>query len=204
MKWFHDCLLPQVFQLLELCQTTSEDTCFPRADNTIQPFLFSFQKCLIFLIVLITGKILPVCFCYTAQWGWDSLHPQINLEGSALSAFYEENPPGDESWEYSQWQGRSCETGWFGPGWTFDGELWFHWGLPLSKSQHNKIRSPLENMACDNNSIHNRLTAVNFPDAKQKSERSGICLFPHCPTFYVQKMLLRWQLLHNLNSSIGL
>lgn len=78
------------------------------------------------LACLKNWKIILVCFYYTAEWGWDSLHPQINLEGPALSAFYEENPPGDESWEYSQWQGRSCETGWFCPGWTFDGELWFH------------------------------------------------------------------------------
>lgn len=78
------------------------------------------------LACLKNWKIILVCFYYTAEWGWDSLHPQINLEGPALSAFYEENPPGDESWEYSQWQGRSCETGWFWPGWTFDGELWFH------------------------------------------------------------------------------
>lgn len=40
---------------------------------------------------------------------------QINLERAALSAVYEENPPGHESWEYSQRQERSCETGWFWP-----------------------------------------------------------------------------------------
>lgn len=142
MKWFHDCLLPQGFQLLELCQTTSEDTCFSTSRQHSTAFFVFIPKVPDIFDCFNHWKNTPVCFCYTAQWGWDSLHPQINLEGSALSAFYEENPPGDESWEYSQWQGRSCETGWFGPGWTFDGELSFHWGLPLSKSQHNKTGLP--------------------------------------------------------------
>lgn len=66
---------------------------------------------------------------FLLQWGWDSLHPQIKLESSVLSAFYEENPPGDESWEYTLRHGRSCETGWFWSGWTFVGEFWFHWAF---------------------------------------------------------------------------
>lgn len=128
----HDCLLPHVLQLLKLSQTTSDSTCCSITEsklNCINCFFVPWgaSQHLIFWSVLITGKIIFVCFCYTAQWGWDSLHPQINLEGPVLSAFYEENPPGDESWEYTLWQGRSCESGWFWPGWTFDGELWFHW-----------------------------------------------------------------------------
>lgn len=63
---------------------------------------------------------------FVAQLSEDemSLHAQINLQGPVLSAVYKENPPGDESWECTLRQGRSCEkTGGFWPGWTFDGEL---------------------------------------------------------------------------------
>lgn len=82
-----------------------------------------------------------VCFCCRVQWGWHSLPPQTNLEELVLSAFYEENPPGDESWKYSLWQERSCETGRWWPGWTFDGELWFHWAFYFLKV--NIIKSGL-------------------------------------------------------------
>lgn len=140
------------------------------------------------LACLKNWKIILVCFYYTAEWGWDSLHPQINLEGPALSAFYEENPPGDESWEYSQWQGRSCETGWFCPGWTFDGELWFHCAFHSLKGNTINPGLPYSitwQLFC---STTKPLLLSDIPDAELNSVSSRIwkCLFPPSPT-YIQK-----------------
>lgn len=155
----HDCLLPHVLQPLKLSQTTSDSTCCSITETNLNCFA---SQHLIFWSVLITGKIILVCFCCTAQWGWDSLHPQINLEGPVLSAFYEENPPGDESWEYTLWQGRSCETGWFWPGWTFDGELRFHWAFHSLKVNIIKSGLPRRLWHMIIISVHSGYTAIKL------------------------------------------
>lgn len=129
---------------------------------------------MIFWSVLIIGKIILVCFCCTAQWGWDSLHPQINLEGPVLSAFYEENPPGDESWEYTLWQGRSCETGWFWPGWTFDGELWFHWAFHSLKVNIIKSGLPWRIWHMIIISVRSGFTAIKLTFLMQNKRRGAV------------------------------
>lgn len=147
MKWFQTWLLASTGFITSRIMSDRQwrHLLFHKANYTALTFFFYSRRSLLASDILEYlnhwKKIILVCFCYTAQWGWDSLHPQINLEGPALSAFYEENPPGDESWEYSQWQGRSCETGWFWPGLTFDGELWFHWAFHSLKV--NIIKSGL-------------------------------------------------------------
>lgn len=167
--------------------------------NQIKPLELPFysmraSRHLIFWSVLITGKIIFVCFCCTAQWGWDSLHPQINLEGPVLSAFYEENPPGDESWEYTLWQGRSCETGWFWPGWTFDGELWFHWAFHSLKVNIIKSGLPWRVWHMIIISVRSGFTTIKMAFLTQNKRLGAVmwkCLFPYdlCLHFTSKKML---------------
>lgn len=181
MRWF------QTWLLASTCFTTTEI----KSDHQWQHLLLRNWKQikltaffipqgasqhLIFWSVLITGKIICVCFCCTAQWGWDSLHPQINLEGPVLSAFYEENPPGDESWEYTLWQGRSCETGWFWPGWTFDGELWFHWAFHSLKVNIIKSGLPWRIWHMIIISVHSVFTAIKLTFLMQ-NKRLGAAEF---------------------------
>lgn len=108
---------------------------------------------------------------FAAQLGEDdSRHFQTDLEEPELSEFYEENPPRDESWKYTLWEERSCETGWWWPGWTFDGEFWFHWAFHSLKV--NIIKSGLPWRAWKKRiiSVHSGFccSQVNLCDAKQK------------------------------------